>query len=512
MRIAFVIVPDFVIRAHGVEGGPLFRLDAQLLSKVVLVEGDGGRATVRAACPELRGLGIRAGMTAARARSAAGHVCVLAYEPRRVERESSRVAGALLSASPQVHVLGDGVFWVGADGCRFLGGEAALMERLDRCVREAGHAAPKLGLADSVIAARAAAIHDLGVVPSGGDNEALLPLPLSALPLEESSRAALWSLGIRTIGAFTALPARQISARFGADAVEAHRLARGEDRRTVPVLSVAESPTIEVDFEAPHAVAEPALFVIQGGLDRLLAPHRARGFGVSRLKIELSLIEGHWERELRPADPVNDTRRLFEMCRALLQDAELPSQMEGLRVSVVEVGPAKARQEGLWENRRKRTMSLESMLLRLQGRLGANAVLTPGPTKDAHLPDQAAGWTVCQPPFTVRRPPQGGGSRVVPMAAWRLKRLASRIDLQSDAGMPVRAEWEGRWESIARVAGPQRIETGWFETSTTRGGDDFAPHTPIRRDYWYAELDSGVGLSLFRDRGNGHWFVQGVLD
>ena len=57
-------------------------------------------------------------------------------------------------------------------------------------------------------------------------------------------------LGIRTLGAFAALPARAVVARFGAPGEAAHRLARGLDERPLaartppPDLAVAMGATV----------------------------------------------------------------------------------------------------------------------------------------------------------------------------------------------------------------------------------------------------------------------------
>jgi protein ImuB len=519
MRIAFAVIADFVFRAHArapdaaglAEGGPLSILSDDDRLRALLVDGEGGRARVVAAAPDLRTQGVQPGMTVAQARSRVGWVHAVPHQPACVEREACRVAGLLLAASPQVQVRGQGAFCLGAGGRRFLGGEGALLALVEDLLGQAGYADPRVGLADSFIAARAAALFGLGIIPPQGDQAALAPLSLAALPLEESTRRSLWSLGIRTVGAFSALPRSQLNNRFGADAVLAHRMAHGDDPRTVTTASFSECPSLEVDFESPFAVAEPALFVLQGGLEGLLAPHQRRGFGIQRLKIELVLIHGRWERDISPPDPVSDAHVLFELCRATLQDAELPSQMVGMRVKVLEVSPAQARQEGMWEARRRRESTLQVTLLRLQSRLGMDAVQMPGPVEDALLPESAAQW---QPAHS--RPLAKGDPALEPSAAWRLKRPPRLLSVVLDKGLPTRAQVEGRWLEIGRLAGPQRIETGWWEerpkTATLATIPRAGPPQPIRRDYWYAEIKEGSAWSIFQDLNTAQWFLQGVLD
>ena len=510
MRISFVIVPSFIFTVHTQKGGPLFGCREDLVDRAVVVDGDGGRASVMAMSKMLREEGVRSGMTVAKTRSKAGFVWTVSFDPLLVARRSSELSGVLLAASPQIHVGGLGVFWVGASGFRLLGGEHALIDLIDELVTSVGYEPPRIGVADTVIGARAAALHRLDVIPPGGDAEAMASLPLSVLPLDTGARDALWALGIRSVGAFSALPVSQVLARFGTDAEKALRLARGEDPRAVSFLPGDETPSIEVDFETPFEVVEPALFVLQGGMDALVAPHSARGFGVQRLEVELKLTDGCWAREVRLPEPVTSAPRLVEMCRGLLQDVELPSMMEGIRVSVTEVAPAAVQQEGLWDGGRRRgSMAIDVTLMRLQSRLGVEAVKTPGVSRDEHLPDYMASWDEIEPHVSPRI-----HDTIVSeaQAAWRLKRPPREVMVRHDQGLPVKVRWGETWVAIRVAAGPQRVETHWWESDGLEAEAEAGPPSGIRRDYWYAQRQEGPALSLFRDLNTEAWFLQAVLD
>jgi protein ImuB len=67
-------------------------------------------------------------------------------------------------------------------------------------------------------------------------------------------------------------------------------------------------------------------------------------------------------------------------------------------------------------------------------------------------------------------------------------------------GPPVRFEWEGVEHAVARCAGPERIETGWWRLR------------PVRRDYYRVETVEGGRFWLFRERASGTWFVHGVFE
>jgi len=67
-------------------------------------------------------------------------------------------------------------------------------------------------------------------------------------------------------------------------------------------------------------------------------------------------------------------------------------------------------------------------------------------------------------------------------------------------GPPLRFCLCGQTHLIARVWGPERIETGWW-----RG-------RPVRRDYYRVETDAGLRHWLFRRLADGHWFWHGEFD
>jgi hypothetical protein len=56
---------------------------------------------------------------------------------------------------------------------------------------------------------------------------------------------------------------------------------------------------------------------------------------------------------------------------------------------------------------------------------------------------------------------------------------------------------EGR---IQVASGPWRLEEEWWQEH------------PVTRDYWDVELSDGGLYRLYRDRGSGDWFVDGIYD
>jgi protein ImuB len=58
----------------------------------------------------------------------------------------------------------------------------------------------------------------------------------------------------------------------------------------------------------------------------------------------------------------------------------------------------------------------------------------------------------------------------------------------------------GQEERVARVWGPERIETGWWRSRL------------VRRDYYQVETIAGARYWLFRELASGSWFLHGKFD
>ena len=199
--------------------------------------GDAGQSRRR-----LFGLGA-CGRGAARAAPSGGAgalpaVHVVTADPARDARYFEGVTAAVDEVVPRAEVLRPGLLVLSVRGAaRYFGSEQSAAERLVDAVAAAG-AECQVGIADqlptAVFAARAGRI-----VEPGKDAAFLAALSIRQLATEPSLAEAgreeladlLWRMGIRTIGQFAALSRTDVASRFGADAVVAHRFARGEPDR-----------------------------------------------------------------------------------------------------------------------------------------------------------------------------------------------------------------------------------------------------------------------------------------
>lgn len=198
--------------------------------------------------------------------------------------EARRFAHVLARAGelcPWVHPIRLGVGALPARGpARFFGGEEAVVARLAAVVgaldevRDLDDLAgtdnvgeeARIGIADGLFAAMLAARSEL-IVPPGGTADFLAPWSVATLARPDLA-VTLQRLGITTLGQFAALPAPNVSDRFGADAAACHAVARGEsgelaglrDRAIERRLRVARGEDPDRPPDAPPPPSQPGFF------------------------------------------------------------------------------------------------------------------------------------------------------------------------------------------------------------------------------------------------------------
>ncbi len=191
---------------------------------------------------------------------------------------------------PWVHPVRLGVCALPARGpARFFGGEDAVVELL----AERADEDVSVGVADGLFAAVLAARAEL-IVPPGTSADFLAPWSVATLARPDLA-VTLQRLGITTLGQFAALPAANVSDRFGADAAVCHTVARGEsgdltglrDRAIERRLRVARGEDPDRG-DAPPAPAQPSFFGGTSEADRRAA--RAVVKVQERLGIEAVLV------------------------------------------------------------------------------------------------------------------------------------------------------------------------------------------------------------------------------
>ena len=200
--------------------------------------------------------GIAVGQRRREAQSRCPHVRIVSADPEHEARMFEHVVLAVGVMVPRLEVTEPGTLTFTARGpARYFGGEEAMalavVERAEHAARAAGIGIDAVagfgtGVGDgrfaAGVAARSvpraavgAARRTVEVVPAGGAEAYLADRPVDALvevaDVPPELVHLLHRLGIHRLGALAALPAADLSARFGAMGAFAHRLATGADDR-----------------------------------------------------------------------------------------------------------------------------------------------------------------------------------------------------------------------------------------------------------------------------------------
>jgi protein ImuB len=137
--------------------------------------------------------------------------------------------------------------------------------------------------------------------------------------------------------------------------------------------------------------------------------------------------------------------------------------------------------------------SLASLLDRLSSRLGADAVLKISPAENA-IPERACQGT----PFQSSISSDGKAQNLPALLERPLRLLHTPVSISME--WPERMSWHGKRIALQNMAGPERIESGWWSESSAH------------RDYYIAETGSGARYWVFQRRDDARWFLHGTFE
>jgi len=309
---------------------------------------------------------------------------------------------------------------------------------------------------------------------AAGDGLALEQLPLEVLGLAADRLKLLRGLGIRDLGGLMQLPREGVVRRFGQALVDGLDQALGrlpEPRRLYVPPARFEA---RLELPAPVAEAAAALFAVRRLLAELEGFLAARQGGVRRFTLELFHARGEPTAvEVGLAAPARHAEHFARLLRERLERRPLAAPAEAVRLSAADIAPLAGRSGGLFRDQRDEGEDWLRLVERLQARFGQGAVHGLGLHAE-HRPELA--WKAIAPGQRLAAGEvPGPGTRPL----WLVE--------------PPRALAEGGFELLA---GPERIESGWWD-----GGE-------VRRDYFIARArDSFVWV--YRDAEG--WRLHGIF-
>ena len=203
-----------------------------------------------------RAQGVHRGQKRRDAQGACPQLTVIAHDDDRDHRHFAPLIDAIEERAAGVQIVRPGLVALAARGpARYYGGEKAAALALRGAVIDEGVTDARVGVSDGPFAAdRAArdtrADSPVRIVAEGAAAAYLAPLPVSTLADPELA-TLLTRLGVRTLGAFTALPATAVRERFGPAGAHAHALAGAAD--ATPVIPRTPPDDLErvIELEPP---------------------------------------------------------------------------------------------------------------------------------------------------------------------------------------------------------------------------------------------------------------------
>jgi protein ImuB len=440
-----------------------------------------------------RALGLRPGEPLARARARLN--TPLAVHPADPEADAAALERLCLWAKrygPGVAAFGaaegrDGLFLDVEGSSHLFGGETSLVADLAR--RLAGNGLPaRIAVAGNPGCAFALARHGSGgLVPSGGEAEALGGLPVIALRIGPEMAADLARLGLRRIADLANAPRAPLARRFGGTLLR--RLDQALGHRPEPLASRDAPPA----FGAARGFLDPighqgAIVATAKRLMQEIAPRlEAAGLGARVLHLALHRVDGTIRTlDLAVSEPTRcpiRVGRLLDLRLDRLGPAlEAGFGFETVRLDIVATGPI-ANRQGELSGGGGTGPDTSGLADALRQRLGRGLLrLTP---HHSHVPERAETiepWRVSD--VALRRPARIGTGRSRPLVL--LTRGEATEDMLAPDGPPQRFRWRRRLHRVTHADGPERIAGEWWSGP--------AP----TRDYYVVEDEAGRRLWVYR--------------
>jgi protein ImuB len=339
-----------------------------------------------------RAAGVRRGLRRRESQARCPELHVVTADPARDARHFEDVTAAVDDLVPRAEVLRPGLLVLPVRGAaRYFGSEQAAAERLVDAVAAAG-AECQVGIADqlstAVFAARAGRIIEPGkdaLFLSALSIRQLATEPSLAAPGREDLSDLLWRMGIRNIGQFAALSRSDVASRFGADAVAAHRFARGESTRGPSGREPPQELDAVMNCDPPIDRVDAAAFAGRSLASILHRSLEASGVGCTRLAIHAVTANGQeLERVWRCAEPLTEDAtadrvrwQLDGWLNKRNPNDRPTAPVTLIRLRPVEVVSAEALQLPLWGGIGEDRLRARRALVRVQGLLGPEAVQVP---------------------------------------------------------------------------------------------------------------------------------------
>ena len=390
---------------------------------------------------------------------------------------------------------------------RLFGGRSELHRRIRRELGSLGYQAAfghatTPGAAWLIGTARASGLPARDAQTDGQLYAALASLPLATLEWDADTSGLLQALGLTTIGQLLGLPRDAFARRFGAERLDQLDRALALQPDPQPSFSPPERFAARIELPADVTQSAQLMFPAHRLLRSLEGFLRGRNAGAA----ELMFTAHHNPRgahaaaatriALALAAPEHDAGRLAKLLSERLTRVSLPAPAVELSLAVERLAPFQALNASLLppsQDSVRNGLDWLQLAETLHARLGSERVFQLQAVDD-HRPEHAIRIV----PLATER----GSARTAALPCAQQRPL---MILPAPQLLPQHDEHPGYGGRLALLAGPERIEAGWWDF-----GD---PHRPtVHRDYFVARNERGQTLWIYRElKQPRRWFLHGFF-
>ncbi len=460
------------------------------------------RVIVTAANPLAKTQGIHRAMVLADAKALYPSLHVMDDKPALAAQLLDRIAEWCIRFTPIAAAdYPDGVV-LDASGCTHLwGGEDAYLNDITKRLTKRGYTV-RAAMADTIGCAWATARYGKGpVIETGGQRQALQPLPVASLRLEEETIVLLNKLGLRQVKDINNLPHKSLRRRFGMPLLQRLHQAVGEEEEIITPVYPVEPYQERLPCIEPIKTKEGIEIALQHLLAMLCSRLCKEGKGLRKAFFRTYRADGGTSGiEISTNQPTQNIHHLFQLFSIKLSTIEPKEGIELFLLEATVVEELVTKQEGLWQLQGGAfdTRVLD-LMDRFVARFGPDAIHKFLPA-ESYWPEQSFKRTA--------------DLKEEASTSWKLERprplqLLSPPELIDVTAPipdypPLNFRYRKDLHVIKKADGPERIEREWW----LQDGE--------HRDYYAVEDEEGKRYWLFR---SGHynettkpkWFLHGFF-
>jgi protein ImuB len=448
-----------------------------------VIDGPTQRREIVLANGEAKRAGVRAGLALTAAHALCPELSIASRDEDAERQSLASVAAWAYRFSADVSIAGgDAILLEIGASLTLFGGLAALLRRL-RCEIAAFGFDYSLAAAATATAAHVLAAQADGIaIPHAGPlASALGAVPLATSGLDDDAIAALRGMGFRNLRDLFRLPRAELARRIGPDALDHLDRMRGLAAETLARYRPADRFERRLEFSFGIESQGALAFALQRLVRELAAFLVARDGGVERFTLVLGHERGASTRiEVGLLAPQREAVSLLELARTRLERIELAAPVHALTLVADDLPPLCPLHTDLFDTARREALDWPALVERLRARLGDEALHGLRCVAD-HRPARA--WRLAD----------------VDLEPSRTKPNVQPAEPRADAGFRKRPFWLLpkpqllRGELAQILAGPERIESGWWDEHDKRR-DYYVVETRLGQRAWaFVPVASGSG-------------------